>query len=223
MKDPKTREELICSNLPLVRHVVHRFFPSATEKEDLYQIGCIGLIKAVDRFDPSYGVEFSTYAVPMIIGEIRIYLRDNNPVKIGRGRKDLLRRARQVERELAQALERTPTLGEVAGALGVDRADLAALMEAGEAPLSLQGPVCQDSEGVALEESLPALDWSLDEGAEVRAALKRLSPQARAVLEMRFFGDLTQADIGRRLGLTQVQVCRIEKRALIQLRTLLAP
>ncbi len=228
MRVPTTeaRQELIESNIPLVHHVVGRFFPSRTDREDLFQIGCIGLIKAIDRFDASLGVRFSTYAVPLILGEIRCFLRDNSPIKINRDARTLARRASEKEYELLSSLGRMPSLGEVAAELGVDRSELAAAIEAASTPLSLQAK--DDPDGSEFEElaatkhgNESVQQWQ--DMAELRVMLDRLPQQHRVVLEMRFFHDRTQTEIAKELGLSQAKVCRVEKKALMELRSLLTP
>lgn len=191
-------------NLNLVRKLLGRFSVPGIDQEDLFQIGCLGLIKAADRFDPSYGTAFSTYAVPLIIGEIRCFLREDGPVKLGRAAKTLAGRVREQVRELRAQLQREPSMAEIAASLGVDAAELAGVLEACEVPLSLQG------DGPVRER------W--EDGAELRVTLERLPRRERAVLELRFFCDRTQAEIGRLLGISQVQVSRLEKRALAELR-----
>lgn len=205
---------MVEGNLNLVRNLARRFSVPGIDPEDLFQIGCIGLIKAADRFDPSFGTAFSTYAVPLIIGEIRCFLREDGPIKLGRAAKGLARRVRERERDLRAELQREPSLAEIAASLGADAAEIAGVLEACEVPLSLQGG---GPEAKPLEEFL-ADRHRWEDGAEMRVALGRLPPRERAIIALRFFLDRTQAEIGRLLGISQVQVSRLEKRALAELR-----
>lgn len=219
--DAAARERLVEANLPLVRHVARRFAGSGYEIEDLQQLGALGLLKAIDRFDSSYGVRFSTYAVPLIIGEIRRHLRDDHPLKVSRSLKQLGRRVRETQERLTGELGRSPTVAEVAGALGIDGAELVEAVEAIRQPASLFEPVQDaDAEGPSLIDRLPAPEG---EGAWVESlsleeALNRLEPRLRQLIRWRFFEEKTQQEIGDLLGVSQVQASRLEKRALRLLR-----
>lgn len=219
--DAVAREELVAANLPLVHSIVNRFSASGREREDLFQIGCIGLLKAVDGFDPRFGTRFSTYAVPMILGEIRRHLRDDTAVKLPRSARELGLAALRAEAELARRLGREPSVQEVAAELGCQPSELAAATEGLRRPASLQA---EDEDGRTL------LDRQASEGQEGRivdrlaltAALDRLEPRAREILRRRYYQNQSQADVARALGISQVHVSRLERRALHALRSELA-
>ncbi len=218
--DAQAREEAVAANLNLVRHLVKRFRGRGLDEQDLFQIGCLGLVKAVDRFDPTAGTCFSTYAVPVILGEIRAFLRDDGPVKMGRTARSLARGARRAEEALRARHGRDPSLHEVAAAFDVDAADLAAVLEAATGPVSLQAPAGGE-DAPALESRLSDDDpW--EDHVALRAALERLPDLERRVLELRYFLDRTQQETGALLGMTQVQVSRTEARAIALLRKDLA-
>lgn len=220
--DAAARDEAVRANLGLVRHVVRRFAAAGFDTEDLFQLGCLGLVKAVDRFDPGRGVEFSTYAVPLILGEIRCFLRDDGPLRVSREVKRVVRQARRMEEELRAATGRDPSLGDLAAALDMDRADLAAALESSAGPVSLHQPAAGEPDGPTLAECITdatAAGW--DDAVALRAGLARLQPRLRCVVELRFYRDLTQQEIARLLGISQVQVSRLEKKALATLRTFL--
>jgi RNA polymerase sigma-70 factor, sigma-B/F/G subfamily len=216
--DPAAKELLIEHNINLVRSIVHRFTGRGYEWDDLFQIGCIGLIKAIDRFDTNFSVKFSTYAVPMIIGEIRRFIRDDSPVKVSRPLKELAYRVHRAQEKLQGILGREPTIGEVAGELALPPQDIALALEAVQPPASLYDQTYfEDGDAV------PRLDQigctAGPEGADLdklvlREILSRLPPRERLVIQLRFFADKTQTEIARQIGLSQVQVSRIEKQAL---------
>lgn len=227
--DDAARDELVQANLKLVWHVVKRFPQGVFDHQDLFQLGCIGLIKAVDRFDPEQGVSFSTYAVPLILGEIRQFLRDDGLVKVGRDARRRARQAREAEERLEAALGRSPSVAEVAAALDMDVSELAEVLEVTAEPLSLQGPIQhgRSDEELHLEDVLAdgsptAGGDGWQEAALLRAGLAGLPERERAIIEMRYFHDLTQTEVAEVLGLSQVQVSRLERRALAALRSMLA-
>ncbi|MDI6871610.1 MAG: sigma-70 family RNA polymerase sigma factor [Bacillota bacterium] len=217
--DERAREELIRRNLRLVRSVAARFRRAAVEEDDLFQLGCLGLVKAVDRFDPGRGVAFSTYAVPYIAGEILSYLRRDRPLKVGRGTQQRAREVLRAREALAQELGREPAIGEVAARLGLNEEDVVEALDALQAPLSLEAPLVE-GEGDEIRRAdavaSPAEDH-LDRLA-LAEGLRKLPEVERRLIELRFFGQKTQTAVGRALGLSQVQVCRLEKRALERLR-----
>ncbi|SHJ20274.1 RNA polymerase sporulation sigma factor SigF [Desulfofundulus thermosubterraneus] len=225
--DKAARERLINCNLKLVFNLVRRFQNRGYELEDLFQIGCIGLMKAIDKFDLNFDVKFSTYAVPMIVGEIRRFLRDDNPVKVSRSVKETAYRIQQARERLTGRLGREPSVGEVAAELGISREDVVTAMEAVQAPTSIYETLHQDDgDPIYLLDQLRDGDegempW-LDHIA-VKELLMSLPERDRKILMWRFFEDKTQADVARRLGLSQVQVSRLERQALKKLKEMMQP
>jgi RNA polymerase sporulation-specific sigma factor len=202
-----------------VHHVVRRYRLSGHDPEELFQVGCLGLVKAVDRFDPDRGTRFSTYAVPLILGEIQRYLRDAAPPGLGRGAYRLAQQAHAVEDRLAAEHGRAPTAGEVADVLGVSGADLALALEAARRPASLDEVMTGEGEGSRpLHERLAAGGMGAGELALLRTLVGRLPPRQRQVLVLRYFRDRSQAEVGALLGLSQPQISRLERRALDALR-----
>ncbi|MQL52970.1 RNA polymerase sporulation sigma factor SigF [Desulfofundulus thermobenzoicus] len=228
--DRDARERLINCNLKLVFNLVRRFQNRGYELEDLFQIGCIGLMKAIDKFDLHYDVRFSTYAVPMIVGEIRRFLRDDNPVKVSRSVKETAYRIHQARQKLTGRIGREPTVGEVAAELGISREDVVTAMEAAQAPTSIYETLHQDdgdpiylldqlrNRGDGEDGEPPWLDQ-----IALKELLMSLPERDRKILIWRFFEDRTQADVARRLGLSQVQVSRLERQAIKKLKQMLLP
>ena len=222
--DDRARQEMICGNLRLVLSIIQRFSGRKENLDDLFQVGCIGLVKAVDHFDLSKEVMFSTYAVPMIVGEVRRYLRDNAAVRVSRSTRDLAYRALQAREELAAELQRDPTPDELARRLDVPRAQVVQAMEAIVEPISLYEPVYSEG-GDSLyvidqlsDTSRDASDESWLENIALREAVSTLSPREQAIIRMRFFKDKTQMEIASEIGISQAQVSRLEKGALQKLR-----
>ncbi len=223
--DEAARERLINCNLKLIFNLVQRFAHRGYEIEDLFQIGTIGLIKAIDKFDFTYGVKFSTYAVPMIIGEIRRFLRDDHPIKVPRSFKELVYKANRVRDQLSATLGRDPTIGEIAEELGVDREEIVSALEAVQTPSSIHDTLYQDdSDPIYVLDQLPQekdLEPSWFEKIALKEVLDKLPDREKRVLLMRFFEDKTQSEIAGQLNLSQVQISRIERAALHRIRTLL--
>lgn len=219
--DAAARDQLVAANLPLVHRIVNRFAVTGRERDDLFQVGCVGLIKAIDGFDRRFGTQFSTYAVPMILGEIRRYLRDDTAVKLPRGARELGLSALRKAEELTRRLGREPNVREIAAELGCEPSDVAEVTEGLRRPASLQA---EDEDGRTL------LDRQGNEGHEARvldrlalsAALERLEPRAREILWRRYYQNQSQIDVARALGISQVHVSRLERRALHALRAELA-
>ena len=220
--DANARAELISGNLRLVLSIVQRFAGRKEIMDDLFQVGCIGLVKAVDNFNLDLDVKFSTYAVPMIIGEIRRYLRDNNAIRISRSTRDLAYRALQVREELIAKNEREPTAEEIAERLGEKKEAVLGAMEAIVEPLSLYEPVYNDG-GDALY-LMDQLSDTTDgdalwlENIVLRDAMKRLTPRERNIIQLRFWRNKTQMEIAGEIGISQAQVSRLEKAALEKMR-----
>jgi RNA polymerase sporulation-specific sigma factor len=202
--------------------VAKKFSGRGAEAEDLFQIGAIGLVKCIDKFDPGFGVKFSTYAVPMILGEIKRYLRDDGMIKVSRPLKELAVKAKYAAEELGGRHGRSPTIEELARALNADVSELITALEAGRGVESLNAAVHQGDGGpVCLIDKLSsrAAD-SRDPGDEValKDLIERLGPKERQVIILRYFQDKTQAEVAKAIGVSQVQVSRIEKRVLGAMR-----
>ena len=216
--DQQARELYIKGNLRLVLSVIKRFSASNENADDLFQIGCIGLMKAIDNFDTGLGVKFSTYAVPMILGEIRRYLRDNNPIRVSRSLRDIAYKALKARDRLAERMGREPNVTELAEELKLPREDVVFALEAIQDPVSLFEPVYNDG-GDALyimdqvtDNKRPDNNWLDVIG--VREALSRLSEREKHILTLRFFQGRTQMEIAGEIGISQAQVSRLEKNAL---------
>jgi len=224
--DREAREAVVAGNLGLVRMVTGRFSGTGYDTEDLYQWGCVGLVKAVDRFDLSTGFKFSTYAIPLILGEIRRFLRDDGAVRVARPLKLLALQARKRRAELGTALGRDPTLAELAAACGCPLDELVAALDSARPPASLDEPIGGDeAEPVLRHEGLrdpaPGEAAWLDRLA-LEQGLARLEPRERLLLKLRYFRDRTQVETAEILGISQVQVSRLERRALARVREHLA-
>ncbi|NPV72355.1 MAG: RNA polymerase sporulation sigma factor SigF [Pelotomaculum sp.] len=223
--DSYARDKLVNCNLKLVFNLVKRFQNRGYELEDLFQIGCIGLMKAIDKFDVSYDVKFSTYAVPMIVGEIRRFLRDDNPIKVSRSLKEKAYRVQQARDLLTARLGREPTVGEVSAELGLSREEVVNALEAAQVPASIYETLHQDDgDPIYLLDQIKGSEegdvpWL--EKITVKELLNKLPERDRQILAWRFFEDRTQSDIAKRLGLSQVQVSRLERQALKKLKELM--
>ena len=220
--DKKAREELIDGNLRLVLSVIQRFGGRGESADDLFQIGCIGLIKAIDNFDMSVGVKFSTYAVPMIIGEIRRYLRDNSMLRVSRGMRDLAYKALGAKDEFSKKNSREPTVDEIAEMIGEKPAEIAAALDAIVAPVSLYDPVYSDGgDSIYLFDQISdqrSVDESWIDDIALSEAMTKLSERERAIVTMRFYRGKTQMEIADEIGISQAQVSRIEKSALERIK-----
>ncbi|HHY33622.1 MAG TPA: SigB/SigF/SigG family RNA polymerase sigma factor [Firmicutes bacterium] len=218
--DAGAREELVSRNLRLVMSIVSRFSQRSSDPEDLFQVGCLGLLHAADRFDPSLGVRFSTYAVPVIMGEIRRHLRDTGAVRVGRSLRERAARVEAARERLRASFGREPTVEEVATETGLSREEVAETREAFQPVLSLSEAVSEESPG-PLEEQIATGESFADEKVEsiaLEQAMTRLNPSERAVLKLRFFDEMKQVEVARALGISQPQVSKIEQRALRRLR-----
>ena len=220
--DMETRDKFIQGNLRLVLSVIQRFSNRGENPDDLFQVGCIGLIKALDNFDTSHGVKFSTYAVPMIIGEIRRYLRDNNSIRVSRSIRDLAYKSLQARESLASRLQREPTVTEIAAELDARREDVVMALESIQEPVSLFEPVFHD-DGDAIYvmdqvQDTKNTDVKWIENLSLSEAMKKLSPRERHILNMRFFEGKTQMEVAKEISISQAQVSRLEKNALKYMR-----
>ena len=220
--DKAARDEFIRGNLRLVLSVIQRFGNRGENADDLFQVGCIGLMKALDNFDVTQNVRFSTSAVPMIIGEIRRYLRDNNAIRVSRSLRDTAYKALQARDRLAARDGREPTLSELAEALALPREDVVFALEAIQDPVSLFEPVMGEGgdavyvmDQVRDEKEADSL-WL--EGIALREAMGRLGERERKILRLRFFEGRTQMEVAGEIGISQAQVSRLEKNALQHLR-----
>ena len=216
--DFAAREKLIGGNLRLVLSVIQKFANRGENLDDLFQVGCIGLIKAIDNFDTSQGVRFSTYGVPMIAGEIRRYLRDNSSVRVSRSMRDLAYKALQAREKLTAESERTPTVDEIAKAVGAKRSDVVFALDAIADPVSLSEPAYQDS-----EDSVPVMEQLRDtrdtpeswlERLALTDAIAALGEREKRILALRYYQGKTQTEVAREIHISQAQVSRLEKNAL---------
>ena len=220
--DTEAREIYIKGNLRLVLSIIQRFSSSNENVDDLFQIGCIGLMKAIDNFDLSQGVKFSTYAVPMIIGEIRRYLRDNNSIRVSRSLRDIAYKAIYVRDMLQKKMDREPTIEEIATESGIPREDILNALDAIQAPMSLYEPVYSDS-----GDTLYLMDQVSDkknkeenwiEELSIKEAMEKLTPREQNIIELRFFEGKTQIEVAQDIDISQAQVSRLEKHALKVMR-----
>ena len=222
--DTQARQEMICGNLRLVLSIIQRFSGRRENMDDLFQVGCIGLVKAVDHFDPSREVMFSTYAVPMILGEVRRFLRDSATVRISRSTRDLAYKALQIREQLSGENQREPTPEEIATRLGVPREQVVSAMEAIVEPISLYEPVFSEN-GDSLyvidqlsDTSKDASDEAWLENIALREAVSTLPEREQTIIRLRYVEDKTQMEIASEIGISQAQVSRLEKAALEKLR-----
>ncbi len=220
--DAAAREQLVVENAGLVWSIARRFFGRGVDPDDLYQLGCLGFLKAIDGFDLAYGTQFSTYAVPKIAGEIRRFLRDDGPVKVSRSMKERAASIKMARQRLTGSLGREPTLSELSEALGLTAEEIAAAETATSAAESIQRETGE--EGFTLEDVLTSgsMEEELIEHISLKEAVAKLPDRERLVIHLRYFRGLTQDKTSKVLGVSQVQVSRIEKRALLALRELIS-
>ncbi len=220
--DKLAREELVSGNLRLVLSIIQRFTGRKENMDDLFQVGCIGLIKAIDNFDLDKEVELSTYAVPMIIGEIRRYLRDNSALRVSRSLRDLAYRALGAKEKLYSSTSREPTVAEIAAELGEPVENVSEALESIVDPVSLYEPMYNDGSDPIYVMDQISDDKCSDEiwleDIALKEALDRLSPRERAIIEMRYYKGKTQMEIAGEIGISQAQVSRLEKGALDSIR-----
>ena len=213
--DKNARDELVSGNLRLVLSVVQRFSGRGEPMDDLFQVGCIGLLKAIDHFDTSQGVRFSTYAVPMIIGEIRRYLRDNSSLRVSRSVRDNAYRALAVKERLTGEKQREPDVEEIAREMGMKKEDIVFALDAISDPISLYEPVFQDgSETICVMDQVRDTNSSDEnwlDGILMKQAVSDLSAREKKILALRFYEGRTQTEVASEIGISQAQVSRLEK------------
>ena len=223
--DMEARERYIKGNLRLVLSVIKRFSNSSENVDDLFQIGCVGLIKAIDNFDTTLNVKFSTYAVPMIIGEIRRYLRDNNSIRVSRSLRDTAYKAIYARENYVKQHQKEPTITEIAEEIGMEKEDIVYALDAIQSPVSLYEPVYTEG-----GDTLYVMDQISDkknkednwiEDLSLKEALKRLDDREKNIIEMRFYEGRTQMEVAQEICISQAQVSRLEKHALKAMRTYL--
>ncbi|MEE1032332.1 MAG: RNA polymerase sporulation sigma factor SigG [Ruminococcus sp.] len=224
--DQEARELYIKGNLRLVLSVMKRFGNSNENPDDLFQIGCIGLMKAIDNFDTTLQVKFSTYAVPMIMGEIRRYLRDNNSIRVSRSLRDIAYKAIYAKENYVKQYSREPTIMEIANEIGIEKEEIVHALDAIQSPMSLYEPVY--SEG---GDTLYVMDQVSDkknkeenwvENLALQDAIKRLSEREKHIINLRYFDGKTQMEVAEEIGISQAQVSRLEKNALMSMRKYLS-
>lgn len=219
--DKRAREELVSGNLRLVLSVIQRFANRNENMDDLFQVGCIGLIKSIDNFDINQQVRFSTYAVPMIAGEIRRYLRDNNPIRVSRSMRDTAYHTIQIKETLTNRLGREPTITEIADEMNLKKEDVVIALEAIVDPVSLYEPVYNDG-----GDTIYVMDQIGDGGSDegwideilMRQSIEDLSDREKRILGLRFMKGLTQIEVAEEIGISQAQVSRLEKGALLKIK-----
>ncbi|KMY50657.1 RNA polymerase sporulation sigma factor SigF [Peribacillus loiseleuriae] len=218
--DQEARDKIVNSNLRLVWSVVQRFLNRGYEPDDLYQIGCIGLLKSVDKFDLSFEVKFSTYAVPMIIGEIQRFIRDDGTVKVSRSLKEMAHKVRRAKEELSKTYGRVPTLAELAEHLELTPEEIVLAQEASRSPSSIHETVYEnDGDPITLLDQIADTNetkW-FDKIA-LKEAIHGLDERERLIVYLRYYKDQTQSEVAVRLGISQVQVSRLEKKILQQMK-----
>jgi RNA polymerase sporulation-specific sigma factor len=221
--DEAARNRFVKGNLRLVLSVIKRFGNRGENPDDLFQVGCVGLIKALDNFDLEHGVRFSTYAVPMIIGEIRRYLRDNNSIRVSRSLRDIAYKALQIRERLANNNDHEPTVDEIAKEMEVPRENVVFALDAIQAPVSLFDPIYNDG-----GDAIYILDQIKDENDNdekwlkeiaLKEAMKHLGAREKTILFKRFYKGKTQMEVAQEIGISQAQVSRLEKAALKRMRT----
>lgn len=212
--DNEAKEQLLVENSGLIWSIVRRFVGRGVDPDDLYQLGCLGFLKAIDGFDVAFGTQFSTYAVPKIAGEIRRFLRDDGAIKVSRTIKEQAQAIRSARQKLTNELGRDPTVGELSVAVGMSVEEIAVIETAMIPADSLQRPAGED--GCSLEQLLPGegIEEKIIESVSLRDAIAKLEPRQRAVIDMRYFRCMTQEKAAQVLGVSQVQISRIERKAL---------
>ena len=222
--DEDARQKFINGNLRLVLSVIQRFYGRGENADDLFQVGCIGLIKAIDNFDLSQNVQFSTYAVPMIIGEVKRYLRDNNSIRVSRSVRDLAYKAMQFKEKYTRENGKEPTIDMIAKELGVEREDISFSFDAIQDPVSLQEPVYNDgAESIYIMDQVKDsknTDEAWAETMTIMQIMKKLNDKEKMIITKRFFDGRTQMEVADEIGISQAQVSRLEKNAIEHIKRL---
>lgn len=222
--DEDARQTFIKGNLRLVLSVIQRFYGRGENADDLFQVGCIGLIKAIDNFDLSQNVQFSTYAVPMIIGEVKRYLRDNNSIRVSRSVRDLAYKSMQFKEKYTKEHGKEPTIEQIAKELGVTREEIALSFDAIQDPVSLQEPVYNDgTENIYIMDQVKDsknTDEAWTEKMTIMQIMKKLNEKEKMIVTKRFFDGRTQMEVANEIGISQAQVSRLEKNAIDHIRRL---
>ncbi|GGC86843.1 RNA polymerase sigma factor [Thalassobacillus devorans] len=222
--DQEARDMLVERNVRLVWSVVQRYIHRGYDQEDLFQIGCIGLLKSVDKFDLSYEVKFSTYAVPMIIGEIQRFIRDDGSVKVSRSLKETNNKIRRKKEELTKEYGRSPTIEEMAKALEMTTEEVVLAEEAGRAPQSIHETVYEnDGDPITLLDQMAEDDTKWFDKMMLQDVIRKLDKRERLIIYLRYFKDQTQTEVAERLGISQVQVSRLEKKILKEIKEQMEP
>lgn len=220
--DEEARNIFINGNLRLVLSVIQRFYGRGETADDLFQVGCVGLIKAIDNFDLNQNVQFSTYAVPMIIGEVKRYLRDNNSIRVSRSIRDLAYKAIQFKEKYTKEQGKDPSIDEIAKELGVEREEIATSFDAIQDPISLQEPIYNDgAENIYIIDQIKDsknTDELWAENMTIKGALERLNDKEKMIVTKRFFHGRTQMEVAEEIGISQAQVSRLEKSAIDHIR-----
>lgn len=220
--DKEARQEFINGNLRLVLSVIKRFYCRGENADDLFQVGCIGLIKAMDNFDLSQNVQFSTYAVPMIIGEVKRYLRDNNTIRVSRSIRDLAYKVLVVKENFLKEHDREPTMEEIEKIMGTSKEDIIMSLDAIQTPISLQEPTSNnDLDNIYVEDQISDnknTDQYWADKITIAEALKKLNNKEKLIISKRFFEGRTQVEVAAEIGISQAQVSRLEKNAIAHIK-----
>ena len=220
--DEKAREEFIRGNLRLVLSIIKRFYGKGENLDDLFQVGCIGLIKAIDNFDINQNVQFSTYAVPMIIGEIRRYLRDNNAIRVSRSMRDLAYKALGIKERIYKEQQRDASVEEIANELGIEKEEVIISLDAIQEPISLQEPAySENTENIYIIDQVKDkknTDELWTQNLTIAESMKKLNEKEKMIINKRFFEGRTQMEVAEEIGISQAQVSRLERTAINHIR-----
>ena len=220
--DEKARQTFIQGNLRLVLSIIKRFYSKGENLDDIFQVGCVGLIKAIDNFDISQNVQFSTYAVPMIIGEIRRYLRDNNTIRVSRSVRDLAYRILNMKERINREEQREPSIEEMAKELEVSKEEIIMSLDAIQEPISLQEPTyCENADNICLIDQVSDkknTDERWTQNIAILEAMKKLNDKEKMIINKRFFEGRTQMEVAEEIGISQAQVSRLERTAISHIR-----